>query len=189
MTSSKVQVRRAARTLAVVSQNPSVAAIVGLTAWGPIAKALLCTSWPDYLEKFGGYTLDSQVAHAARGFFDNGGAQLWVVRTAHFLDPAQPETTAALPAIGHILSPGAPTPAQVTSASPGPYALQSGDEVVVSVDGGADVVGVFVATAAEVVAAGPGPYALTDGGTLLVRVDGGAVQPVVMSAADFIDIT
>jgi len=46
--------------------------------------AVLCSSFDELQTKFGGFTPDSDLALAAMGFFENGGSQLWTVRTAHY---------------------------------------------------------------------------------------------------------
>jgi hypothetical protein len=41
-----------------------------------IGQAVLCSSFEEFQTKFGGFTPDSELALAAMGFFENGGAQL-----------------------------------------------------------------------------------------------------------------
>jgi hypothetical protein len=59
-------------------------------------------SFDDYESKFGGFTADSDLALAAMGFFQNGGSELWVVRTMHYTDPADPSTFTATRAEANI---------------------------------------------------------------------------------------
>jgi uncharacterized protein len=165
----------------------SVTGAIGITERGPIGEATLCSSLEEYQRRFGGFTTDSDLALAAMGFFENGGSQLWVVRTVHHTDVNDPATQTAVRASAFLTSPGAPTPAMVEGAAPGPFLLVSGDKLVVSIDGGPDDELVFTATSAAVGSAA-GPYALNDGDTLTLRIDGGTEQTVSFAAADFADI-
>src|SRR5690606_12753762 len=128
------------------------------------------------------------LALAAMGFFENGGSQLWVVRTVHHTDVSDPPSATAVRAFGYLVSPGAPTPAIVIGALPEPFALSDGDELVLSVNGGADEAVPFHGAAAQLAAGGAAPFALADGQTLTLRLDGGLEQTVTFVAADFVDI-
>src|SRR5690606_1717270 len=151
---------------------------IGITERGPIGEATLVTSFEEFQTKFGGFTPDSDLALAAMGFFENGGSQLWVVRTVHHADIADPGTATAVRGFGYLVSPGAPTPAVITGAIPGPFQLADGDVVVLSVNGGADEAATFNGAAAQAAAGGTPPFALVDGQTLTVRIDGGPAQTV-----------
>jgi len=47
---------------------------------GPIDVPVLVTSWDKYLESFGWYYTGSYGSYEVKGFFDNGGKALWVIR-------------------------------------------------------------------------------------------------------------
>jgi hypothetical protein len=66
----------------ISSASTSVAGAVGVAEKGPVNKPVLCTSFAAFQEVFGGYTVLPDLALAAKGFFENGGSQLWVVRIA-----------------------------------------------------------------------------------------------------------
>jgi len=188
LSSKVVIVEEEPRVRGIPSAPTSVAGAVGVTERGPIGQAVLCSSFDEFQTRFGGFTPDSDLALAAMGLFENGGSQLWVVRTAHYGDVAQPTTVTAQRAAGFIVAGGGPAPAVLTGTAPGPFALQDGDRVVLSVNGGQDVDAVFGGTAASLTAGGAGPYALADGMTLLLIVDAGAEQRVTFAAADFANI-
>jgi hypothetical protein len=141
-----------------------------------------------FQDRFGGFTPNSDLTLAAMGFFENGGSQLWVVRTVHHTDVSDPATATAVRSFGFLTTPGAPTPAMVVSAAAEPFILDDGDRIVLSVDGGADEDATFNGSAAQIPAGGAGPFALVDGQTLTLRFDGGAEQTVTLAAADFADI-
>ncbi|MCA9907465.1 MAG: hypothetical protein KC519_02365, partial [Anaerolineae bacterium] len=65
-----------------------VAGFIGIATRGPLHSAVKLASWQQYVSVFGGIASQPQgyLAYAVRGFFDNGGAECWVVRVA---DPAQ----------------------------------------------------------------------------------------------------
>src|SRR5688572_94745 len=68
----------------IPSLSTSVAGAVGVAERGPVGEAVRCASFPEFVERFGGFTADSDLALAAMGFFGEGGTQLWAVRTAHY---------------------------------------------------------------------------------------------------------
>lgn len=188
LSSKVVIVEEEPKVRSIPSLLTSVAGAVGLTERGPIGRALLCSSFDEFQTQFGRFTPDSDLALAAMGFFENGGSQLWVVRTAHYTDISDPMTVTATHATGSLTAGGGPTPAVLAGASPGPFALQNGDMIRLSVDRGPDADAVFQGSAAAVAAGGPDPYELADGMTLLIRVDNGSEQTVVFSSGDFADI-
>lgn len=188
LSSKVVIVEEEPRVRGITSAPTSVAGAVGLTERGPIGEAVLCSSFEEFQTRFGGFTPDSDLALAAMGFFENGGSQLWVVRTTHYTDVSQPSSATATRAQGFILAGAGPTPAVLTGRSRGPFALHDGERIVLSVNGGADVDIVFGGTAASVAAGTPAPYALVDGMTLQLRIDGGAEQRVTFAASDFVNV-
>ncbi len=186
--SSKVTVEeQPPKVRGIPSAPTSVFGAVGVTERGPIGVPVLCTSPGEFEATFGGFTREGDVAIAAAGFYENGGAQLWVVRTAHYRDPADPASVTARRASADLLGPGGAAPAIARGALL-PLDLDNGDELVVSIGGGADQSIAFRGTPAFVQASGPGPFALADGQTLTLRIDERREQRIVFDAADFADI-
>ena len=107
------------------------------------------------------------------GFFENGGTQLWVVRTVHYGDVQDPLSQTALRGSATLLADAAvPTPAELLGAPVGRVFVQDGDTLVVAVDGGAPVTATVVATRAELVSAGVFPTGFAGGEVLELRVMG-----------------
>jgi len=188
LASKIVVVEEEPRVRGIPSAPTSVAGAIGITERGPIGQAVLCTSFEEFQNKFGGFTQDSYLALAAMGFFENGGSQLWVVRTVHHTDIAVPESQTALRASGYLEASGAPSPATVVGTLPAPFVLEDGDRLALSVDGGAEEEIVLNGVAASVMAGGSGPFALADGQILTLRIDGGYEQSILFSTGDFVDI-
>lgn len=188
LSSKIVVVEEEPRVRGIPSSPTAVVGAVGVTERGPVGKATLVTSFEEFQTKFGGFTPDSDLALAAMGFFENGGSQLWVIRTVHYTDVADPGTATATRGFGYLVSPGAPTPTVITGAISGPFRLTDGDVIVLSVGGGADETATFSAKAAMVAAGGAPPFALADGQTLALRIDGGPEQAVTFVPTDFADI-
>ncbi|RJS14144.1 phage tail protein [Corallococcus sp. H22C18031201] len=189
LSSKVVVVEEEPRVRGIPSAPTSVAGAVGLAERGPIGKPVLCTTMEDYQATFGGFTPDSDLALAAMGFFENGGSHLWVVRTVHYEDAANPESHTATRATAALTTGGGPTPAVAWGTLRPPFTLANGQHLEVAVNGGAAVDVAFAGTAASVVASRPGPYALTAGQALRVRVDGARDVFVSFSAGDFADAT
>lgn len=63
----------------------AVAAFVGFAEAGPFHEPTLVTNWDQYVQRFGGFTEGTYLAHAVYGYFANGGGSAYVVRVG---DPA-----------------------------------------------------------------------------------------------------
>lgn len=74
--------REDASASAPVVLRTDIAAMVGLAERGPLDLALPMESWAQYVAHFGDPLPGTFLAHAVRGFFDNGGGRVWVVRVA-----------------------------------------------------------------------------------------------------------
>jgi hypothetical protein len=74
----------------------SIAAFVGYTARGIDNRAQACYSFSDFQRLYGGLDSNSEVSYAVQQFFQNGGAQCYVVRSPmHY--PAATATTTPVP--------------------------------------------------------------------------------------------
>ena len=108
----------------IMSASTSVTGAIGITERGPVEKPVLCTSFEEFQGIFGGFTPNSDLALAAMGFFENGGSQLWVVRTTHHTDIRRPNSTTATRARGDLIGQGFATPAEIVSNKTAPFVLQ-----------------------------------------------------------------
>jgi len=187
LSSKVVVVEEEPRVRGIPSAPTSVAAAVGIAERGPIDVPVLCSSFEEYQTRYGGFTPDADLTLGAMGFFENGGTQLWCVRTCHHEDVAVAGTALAVRASGYLTSPGAPMPAMLVGTAAAPFRLEDGDRLVVSVNGGPDQETVFHASPGYLDSL-VGPFALADGQTLTVRFDGEAEQLVTFEAADFVAI-
>ena len=68
------------RTLTGVAT--SIGAFVGFFSRGPMNEAVRVLSYGDFERIFGGLRADSEASYALDQFFQNGGSQAWIVRTA-----------------------------------------------------------------------------------------------------------
>ncbi len=62
----------------IESVGSSTAGFIGQSEEGPVNKAVLVTSWPQYQKVFGGVDKGGTLAHAVYGFFLNGGGRCYV---------------------------------------------------------------------------------------------------------------
>jgi phage tail sheath protein FI len=58
----------------------SIGGFVGSAKRGPVAYPVLVSSFAQFNRAFGGYTSSSYLAESVKGFFDNGGAQAYIIR-------------------------------------------------------------------------------------------------------------
>ena len=67
----------------------SIAAFAGWTPIGPANRAELVRTWPEFEAMFGGLSSNSLLSYAVYHFFENGGANAYVVKPVgpqRFLD-------------------------------------------------------------------------------------------------------
>ena len=68
-----------------VNKAPTnIGAFVGTAPRGKVGEAVLITNWTEYVNEFGGFDVNSYLAYAVKGFFENGGTQCYVVRTVKY---------------------------------------------------------------------------------------------------------
>ena len=63
----------------IESVGASTAAFIGHSVKGPTDKAVLITSWANYLKHFSSFSEAKHLAHAVYGFFQNGGSRCYVL--------------------------------------------------------------------------------------------------------------
>ncbi|HEY4180471.1 MAG TPA: phage tail sheath C-terminal domain-containing protein [Kofleriaceae bacterium] len=62
--------------------NTRIAGFVGITQKGPMNVPTRLRNWDEFIETFG-YASEGYLSDAVFGFFQNGGADLWINRVAH----------------------------------------------------------------------------------------------------------
>ena len=67
----------------ITSVSTSIAAFFGRTSKGKLNKAIRCLSPSDFTRNFGAPHPQSDLGHAVRQFFANGGTDCYVVRLAN----------------------------------------------------------------------------------------------------------
>jgi phage tail sheath protein FI len=173
LSSKVVVIEEEPRVRGVPTVPTSVAGAVGITQRGPIGQPVLCTSPEDFEARFGGFTADADLTLAAMGFFENGGSQLWVVRTAHYSNPSDPSTVTALRASAFLQATSSvDAPAEVVGVPVSQMFIPNGEALQLSVNGGGPVVAAIVANPAEVVSVATFPTGFVGGEVLDVRVLG-----------------
>jgi len=187
-----------ASKVVILEEEPSIPTIValpsavtlclGITERGPMADPQLLTSFEEYQRIFGGFTLESDVAVAAYGFFRQGGTFMWVSRTCHFVDILDPLTATATKASVTLNNGGSlATPAVVgpgTGASPFP--MTTGMHVDIDIGAGAVPVAFTGLPATLDNGIVTEPFDFTGGGQTLDVVVNGVLQPVTFLVGDFV---
>lgn len=168
----------------------AVTGTVGITERGPVGVATLTTSFEEWSSVFGSFISDSDLTIAVQGFYDNGGSQLWTVRTVHYTDITVPgSATSATATLNLATGATAPTSGTVLGTAAAPFDLEPGDTLSIDIDAGGASVATFNATAGTRTSGNAETYDLLDGLTLTVSIDGGGVQTVTFDTAEFVDIT
>jgi uncharacterized protein len=129
--SSKVMIYETDPGVVIGSQAAgTVVGAIGLTERGPIGVPVLCTA-AEVQRVFGGFTLDSDLRLALKGFFENGGSTVWVVRTVHYDDVTDPDSQTSLRSSGELNTGTTATPAQVVGTTSAPFTLTEGDVLTI----------------------------------------------------------
>lgn len=112
----------------------STGAFVGIAEKGPIGKAELIANWTQFVNKFGGYIANGNMAYAVNQFFNEGGTRCYVVRTCHYTDIQDLNSTTASPS-GKTLMDSNNEPAfRVLASSDGKW----GDKISIDVEAATD---------------------------------------------------
>ena len=168
----------------------AVTGAVGVTERGPLGVATLTTSFEEWVKVFGSFISDSDLSIAVQGFYDNGGVQLYTVRTVHYADVTSPATKTSVAATLNLATGAtAPTAGTVLGTNTAPFDLEPGDTMSIDVDGGGPTVATFTAVAAAITSGNSETYDLIDGLTLILEIDNGSPQTVTFDTAEFVDIT
>jgi phage tail sheath protein FI len=180
LASKVIVVEEEPKVRGIASASTSVVAAVGIAEQGPLNTPALCTSFDEYAATFGNFTPTSDLALAAKGFFENGGSRLWVSRVGG----------AGTPAFVEVPMTGEPDalPASVTSANPAPFVLSDGDDLIIKIgEDPESTTYTILYQAYPATAYFYGPFALADGQTLELQIDG-QLRTVTFSSEDFVDI-
>lgn len=186
---SKVTIEEEAPRVRQIQGVPTAdTGMVAVTQKGPVGEAVLCTSFEEWLRVFGNDIADGDGCSAARGFFEEGGQRLYTVRTVHYTDPDTPATKTSAAATTDIETGAtAPTAGSSLGSNVGPWDLEPGDTLVLTIDGGSPATATFDAAAASR-ESGAETFALSNGQTLTVSIDGGAVQTIAFLTGEFVAI-
>lgn len=153
-------------------RRTALAAVLAVTAMGPIAEARRVTSWPEYRRLYGGHIAGRPDTHVIKRALD-GGCELMISRVVHYTDPTDAGTrTSAAASVTLVDRGAAPTAGQSTGSSVFPLRFAPGGTLVVSIDGGSDATATFAATAATALGSGATFAAVTSGHALVLVVGG-----------------
>lgn len=64
--------------------STSTGAFVGVAPKGKVGEAVFITNWAQFVREFGGFDVNSHLAYAVKGFFENGGKRCYVTRVVHY---------------------------------------------------------------------------------------------------------
>ena len=173
-----------------LAEKPTaVAGFIGVADRGPIGAATLVTSWTEYVEKFGGYNANSDMALAVAQFFREGGKYAWIVRVVHYSDvDGATVATAAKGAVTLQTAAASASAGAVISSNSATFELASGDTLEVLVDTaipGTEETATITAVAAVETCVSTETFALSNAETLTVQIDGGSTQTVTFLTGSF----
>lgn len=168
-----------------------IVACAGISSRGPIGVSTPCSSFEEFVKVFGPDTSAGISVSAVRGYFAGGGQRLYFTRVVHYTDITNPATkTSTAGSLTLQSSAAVASAAQLTGTVTGPFALTSGDTLVITRDAvTTPSTATFTGTAAALTSTGTGPFTLANNQTLLLRIDGGAIQTITFTIAQFVNIT
>jgi len=172
----------------ILEEEPKVPAIAalasavvlgcGVTERGKIADAQLSTSFDQWVDLWGGFTADADLALASYGFYQNGGLFFWTVRTVHFTDINTPASATAAASTGMLQTAGtADSAGKVTGTNALPVPLEDGDTLDITTELGGPTTATFNGGTGKASTGGAGPYNLSGGETVIVKVGPAATAP------------
>jgi uncharacterized protein len=187
---SSIEIREEAPSLRPVQGvETGIPGFVGVTERGPVGLATVLTSFTEYVRLFGYDTANGDVSHAVRGFFEEGGQRCYVVRTVHYSNIANASSKTSAPGTLDINTAAvAASAGSVLGTNIGPFDLEPGDTLVISIDGGGNQTATFTATAPQR-DSGTGTFSLSNGQTLTLQINGGGTQTVTFLTANFVSIS
>jgi hypothetical protein len=196
MPASAVHVTRAQVQSLPLNTNPAtVVGAVGVSVMGPIGKPVLCLSWQDYLNNFGGFSDNAQdFPLQVKALFDEAGdqgnVQLNAGRVVQCTTVGDPTTkTSAAATLALLTAALVATAGADASGNAAPWTLVPGQHVDVAVDGAPDAAATtFTATQAAMTGTNNGPYALVNGYNLVFTIDGVAYPAFAFLTAMFASI-
>lgn len=167
------------QTLALIDKSASLsprrkalAALVCVTAMGPIGESRRVTSWPEFERIYGGHLAGRADTHVAKRALD-GGCELLVSRVVHYSDPTDASTRASAAATVTLLDRGSTASSgQSTGSETFPLRLAPSDTLVVSINGAGNQTATFTAAAAQVTGSGATFAGVTSGHQLVLVVGG-----------------
>lgn len=158
---------------------------VGVTEHGPFGPTIT-TSLEEWVELYGGYIAESDLAIAMLGYYTNGGETAWTVRTVHYDNYLVASTRTSAAAEVDLTTTGAATQGSADSGNAEPFELDAGDTLSIENDTDAATPNTvtFAAAAASVTGSGgtyPTLWAAPK--TLLATIDAGSEQTINLSGA------
>lgn len=184
-----VERRRGSAPRRIATARRTILAILGVFEMGPVGEAKRVRSFAEFERTFGSWTVDTaDTVASARAFFDGGGQEAIIARVVHTSVQGDPTTKASAKASVTLQTQaGAASSGQVTGANAGPYNLEPGDTIVVSIDAGGNQTFTVTATAPSR-DSGNGTFALSNGQTLQVAIDGGSTFTKTFVTGEFVSI-
>lgn len=188
--SSKIVIEETAPTSKTIQGvGTGVCAALGVTPKGPVGIATLLTSYDQFVKIFGADFAGGYAAAVVRGFFNGGGQRMYFTRVVHYSDITLPNSKTSAPGTLSLLNSSiVAAAAQVTGANTGPFALTSGDTLVIDRDGAGQATATFTAVAGQITNSATAPHSLGNNQTLQVKVNGGPTQTIVFTSGQFVDI-
>lgn len=169
-----------ASKIVVVEEPPSIRnipgvptailAFAGVTERGPLRVPQFVTSFDEWVDIYGGFISDSDLALSVQGAFQNGATGLWTSRITHYTDILDDQTSTAAKGEQTIADRGGVAGPAILDSAAGPFDLEPGEQLDVNIDlAGTDSL-VFSATPATATSGNTEPFALVNGDTLVYQV-------------------
>jgi len=154
----------------VSGASANVGGLIGETQKGPIDRAILITGMEDYIRWFGQRYHGGYMYTAARGFFQNGGRVLQVVRILRY-NPLTGAPTFAYSETTLGDTDFIDTPASVVGSNAAPFNAEPLDTLVVNIDALGNQTVTFNATPAALPGAPVGALPPAPGSSITITVD------------------
>lgn len=170
----------------ILAASTATGFMQGVFRKGPVNKALgPFRSLPEVESVFGGPEQTYKLWYNIRGFFKNGGQELYLNRIAHYTDITNAATRVGVVAWRMLsTADSGATSAIADGTTVATWNLDPGQTLLIDINNNGIETVTFDAAAAALECATAENYNLSGNETLLVKIDGGPVQTATILAGD-----
>lgn len=188
---SRTTFSRAQQQTKPIDTNPATVVLaVGITERGPIGTKTQCRSFPEFEKVYGGPTANAADTYLEiKALFEEAGQKgaplLEFSRVVHCTTASDPTTKTSAAGTLTLSTAAIAATSGAVQSNAGPFALDAGQTLVLSIDGGGNQTFTITATQPARTTANVGPYTLANGQTVQFAINGGPTKTLTLLSSMF----